>query len=57
MTDEERYRRALTEIFTEVSGKPWTVSGRKAWIRETCAEALGVRYVEELTEHYGKEQE
>jgi hypothetical protein len=46
----ERYRAALVKIFREVCEPPWTVSGRKAWIREICGEALGVEYPDQLPE-------
>jgi hypothetical protein len=46
----EQYRAALVKIFREVCELPWTVNGRKAWIRHICQEALGVRYPHELPE-------
>lgn len=39
-TDAERYRLALEKILAEVDKPPYTLSGRKAWIRHICQEAL-----------------
>jgi hypothetical protein len=43
-SDAARFKQALREILDEVRKPPYTVSGRKAWIRDVCEVALRLEW-------------